>query len=206
MRLRTYAVGLVVLAGFCACTVASGPLPGRNPGTPGDHRAAVSATPAVQFEAGDPPRFSGHGNPLAAIALQSLHAARDRPLFSASRRPSPAVARPADAPVTAARSDAPPPPEPPPITLTGIITGPGLALAIFVDGSDGVIRAHTGDSLRGWTVSTVETREVTLEHAGARLTLALQSAAAVSAPPPDPSAPLRGMPVGPIVSFATASR
>ena len=94
-----------------------------------------SAGPDVSGEtsadAGRPAaQLSTTGNPLWAIPISKLSATRDRPLFSASRRPrTPTVAAaPAPTPTVAVQ---PPAPETPPFTLVGTIIGENSRIAIF---------------------------------------------------------------------------
>ena len=63
------------------------------------------------------------GNPLWAIPLNALTATRDRPLFSASRRPPPLAVGTVAPPPSRPAPAAPAPPERPPLTLMGTIIG-----------------------------------------------------------------------------------
>jgi hypothetical protein len=102
------------------------------------------------------------GNPLWAVPLESLSATQQRPIFSPSRRPRPAVAA---LPIQAAPP--PPPveqPRAPLLALVGVIASGGNSIAILVDETTkAVIRLKAGESHSGWTLSSVERREVTLE-------------------------------------------
>lgn len=197
------------MGALCTC-IATGPGISRDwqlDASPGD-RYAVTAT---RSEAVDPsmsrPLFadrtsaSGPGNPLSAIPLRSLRTTRERPLFSASRRPQPASSI-GTAPVVAAtaRAAVAPHPETPQVRLVGVIKGPDLQMGIFVDNHTRLtIRAHIGESVRGWIVSGIDRRAATIEKAGQQVKLELQAVtSATTTTPPDPSAPLQGMPVGPI--------
>jgi general secretion pathway protein N len=129
------------------------------------------------------------GNPLWSIPLSALSATRERPIFSASRRPPqaavvvPMAAGNAPAPAKAA-------PERPPLVLIGAVVGEGDAIAIFLDQtSQKIIRLRQGESLAGWELSSVRRREVMLKQAERTEILAL--------PGPDDRA---GSPASPVVS------
>jgi general secretion pathway protein N len=211
MNARGHAIRLAVLAAFCGCIAAGSGLPrGHGPDAPLDGRLQTVSSAVSESDDRPPsgrPPASGRGNPLAAIPREALRATRERPLFSPSRSPTPAVAATDAAVIAVTAREASPPPQAPPVTLVGVIKGPGLEMAVFVEGSGGpAIRVRIGDPLCGWTVSGIEGKAVTLEKAGAFMKLELHAGAAAAATPPDPSAPLQGMPVGPITPFATASR
>ena len=116
-------------------------------------------------------------NPLWAIPLSALTATRDRPLFSASRRPPPA----AEAPVAIMRPPPPPPPpaepERPNLALVGTILGGAESFGIFIDqGSRSALRLRLGQEHEGWTLRSVQRREATLEKD--------QQSVVVAMPPP----------------------
>ena len=159
------------------------------------------------------------GNPLWTIPLASLHITRERPLFSASRRPPAPIV--AETPKVSNPIPPQPPTEPekPQVTLVGIVQGPSVEMGVFVDETDkSLVRLRVGQSVRGWTVDGVDERAATLEKAEHQVKLELparntETAAATS---PDteetasvargPSAPIHGTPVGRIKPFATAER
>ena len=101
-------------------------------------------------------------NPLWAIPLSALTATRDRPLFSASRRPPP----PAVAPVAIVRPPPPPrpaEPEKPSLVLVGTILGDPDSFGIFIDQtSRSALRLRVGEQHDGWTLRSVQKREATL--------------------------------------------
>ena len=136
--------------------------PGAVPGAVdlGSHKPIPRRNP----DAGKPVRS---GNPLWAVPLSALTVTRERPIFSASRRPpQPAVIAP---PVTQVRAPAPQPPaepEHPPFTLVGAVVGEYEAIAVLVDRTNQqLIRMHQGDSHAGWELSEVLPREVTFKKA-----------------------------------------
>ncbi|MBR0799003.1 hypothetical protein JQ615_26815 [Bradyrhizobium jicamae] len=104
------------------------------------------------------------GNPLWAIPLTRLSATRDRPIFSATRRPPPPVlaAEPAPAPP-------PPPPQtkeavPPPLSLVGTIASDEESFGIFLDQSTKrSLRLRLDDDYQGWKLRTIRSREATME-------------------------------------------
>jgi hypothetical protein len=98
---------------------------------------------------------TGQANPLWAIPFSSLSATRNRPIFSATRRPSSPVQRSSSLPSLANR---------PPFTLVGVIAGQGEGIAIISDGgTKSMIRLKTGETHLGWTLRRVKGREATLQ-------------------------------------------
>jgi general secretion pathway protein N len=108
----------------------------------------------------EPARTSA--NPLWTIPLSALTATRERPIFSASRRPPP----PTVAPVTTVRTAPPRPTEPekPHLTLVGTIVGDADSFGIFIDQTGNApLRLKLGEQHDGWTLRSVQKREATLE-------------------------------------------
>jgi general secretion pathway protein N len=124
----------------------------------------------------------GSGSPLWAIPIKSLSATRDRPIFSPSRRPPPAVvAAPRIEPPRPAAKP-PEPPEQPRLTLLGTVVGESQSIGIFLDDTTkDVVRLKMGEGRRGWDLRSVRGRDVTLEKNSRAIIVAL--------PPPDPAAP-----------------
>ncbi|MGY8668359.1 hypothetical protein Q3C01_39150 [Bradyrhizobium sp. UFLA05-109] len=127
------------------------------------------------------------GNPLWAVPLSALTATEERPIFSATRRPPPraVAASPGE------EAPAPPPPKateaPLPLVLVGAVVGEGDAIAILMDRNDQkVIRMRQGESRAGWSLSSVQPREVTFKHGDRSEVLALQRLD-VRPPQSDPS-------------------
>ena len=104
------------------------------------------------------------GNPLWSVPLSRLSATRDRPIFSASRRPPPqAVAGPVAEPV---KPQAPVAlPEPLNLKLIGAVVGETDAIGVFVDrASKGIVRMRRGDIYAGWQLDSIAGREATLKN------------------------------------------
>jgi len=103
----------------------------------------------------------GRINPLWATPLTSLTAARERPIFSPSRRP-PVVVE-----LASVQSQPSPPinqPRRPLLALVGAIAGETEGFAIFLDETTkGIVRLKTGESHSGWTLRIVKGREATLQ-------------------------------------------
>jgi hypothetical protein len=134
--------------------------------TGGPDSRAVPRPPALDLDSArsqpiNPPAQAG--NPLWGVPMSSLTVTRERPIFSASRRPPapPAVARPV--------VRAPPPPRPrgpqrPQLSLVGTVGG-AEGIAVFIDQSNqSVVRLRTGEGHDGWVLRTVGPREVTLQN------------------------------------------
>lgn len=123
------------------------------------------------------------GNPLWSLPLSALTASQERPIFSATRRPQPRAI--AAAPVE--ETQLPPPPKPveapPPLFLVGAVVGAGEAIAILVNRTNQkVMRLRQGESVAGWSLISVQAREVTFKQGERSEVLAL--------PRPDEGAPV----------------
>lgn len=93
-------------------------------------------------------------NPLWAIPLGSLTAARQRPIFSPSRRPP---AGEMNYPLSAASEALGPP-----LVLLGAVAGETQSYAIFRDETTkDFVRLKIGESHSGWTLRQVNGREAT---------------------------------------------
>ena len=115
---------------------------------PQKHQAKASAAPS--------------GNAVLSVPLSKLTMTRDRPIFSASRRPPP----PPAAPVVARPVEPPKPVEKeqqPPLILVGTVAGEDSGIAVFVEqATDNVVRLRMNESYKGWTLRSIQGREVTL--------------------------------------------
>jgi len=101
------------------------------------------------------------GNPVLAIPLSQLSTTRDRPIFSPTRRPPAPPALPVVAkPVEPAK---PTQPETPPLVLVGTVAGEDSGIAVFVEQStENSVRLRLNESHQGWTLKSIQGREVTL--------------------------------------------
>lgn len=116
------------------------------------------------------------GNPLWAVPLRALSVTRERPLFSASRRPpeppAVAIAEPPPPP------RAPPPPSKPSLVLLGTIIGGASRIGIFLDeATTKTMRLMVGESHDGWVLSAVTAADARFEAADRAATLVLRPAA-----------------------------
>ena len=174
------AILLSALGALCANGIAVGQAPSQKlgAGEPISDQKRNAAEPVVARVARDasalPRRQPGQGNPLWTIPLESLRETRDRPLFSATRRPPPPVV--AEAPKVSAPVAAPQPaaPEKPQVTLVGVVHGPSTDLVVLVDETDkSLVRLRVGQSVRGWIVHGLDARAATLEKAQQQVKLEL---------------------------------
>jgi general secretion pathway protein N len=126
------------------------------------------------------------GNPLWAIPLSALTATRDRPLFSASRRP-PFVAVPTVAPPPQKQEDPPPPPEQPSFTLVGTIVSPKASVAVLQGSNpDAISRLRVGEENDGWRVRLIDLRSIVVEKGAQSVKLDLPRPNGAEAVPPGP--------------------
>jgi type II secretory pathway component PulC len=106
-------------------------------------------------------------NPLAAQSLERLSATVDRPLFSPSRRPTPA-------PVAQAPEPPVPPAPKPDLVLSGIVMdGKNTRAVVQVGAEKKILRAQIGDNIDGWTVNRIEGRKLVLSLDGRFATFTL---------------------------------
>lgn len=121
------------------------------------------------------------GNPLWSVPLSTLSVTRERPIFSASRRPPPraVVAPHVEQPIAAVIPAKAAEPERSTLVLIGSVVGDNDAVAVFLDrASQGIVRMRPGDVHAGWVLSSVVQREVILKKADYTEVLALQKSAA----------------------------
>jgi general secretion pathway protein N len=138
--------------------------------------------PAALKEAGARQRPPG-GNPLWGIPMSALSATRERPIFSASRRPP-------MPPVVAQRVAVPPPPpkpaepEQPLLTLVGTAIGKPIIVALVLDrATKTLVRVHLGEAVSGWVLRSVDSRTMTVEKNSQTVTVALPAPGSVPANP-----------------------
>jgi hypothetical protein len=100
-------------------------------------------------------------NAVLPVPLSKLSMTRDRPIFSPSRRPPP----PPPQPVIAKQVEPARPAEPelPPFVLVGTVAGGDSGIAVFVEQStENTVRLRVNESHQGWTLRSIQGREVTL--------------------------------------------
>jgi hypothetical protein len=134
-----------------------------------------------------PPVQTPSANPLWGIPLAQLSGTRERPIFSASRRPPPVTA------VAETASVKPPPRkkeiEPPQLSLVGTIASIDEGFGIFIDQSTKVaVRLKVGEDHQGWKLRQIRGREVTMEKDDRSAVLTLPQ-------PGDQSSQVRLLPV-----------
>ena len=157
LRVANRMLALTILAGMM------GVLPAGADSADRDRNSTRSeldrpASPALKTSAN---RGEQSGNPVLAIPLSQLSTTRDRPIFTPTRRPPappalPVVAKPAEP----AR---PMQPETPPLVLVGTVAGEDSGIAVFVEHStENTVRLRLNESHQGWTLKSIQGREVTL--------------------------------------------
>jgi hypothetical protein len=127
--------------------------------------APIPAEPITTVRVVAPPTApvrTPSANPLWGIPLAQLSETRERPIFSASRRPPPVAA------VTETASIKPPPRkkeiEPPQLSLVGTIASIDEGFGIFIDQSTkAAVRLKVGEDHQGWKLRQIRGREVTME-------------------------------------------
>jgi hypothetical protein len=142
--------------------------------------APVMVNAAAPAKPEEPERVKS-GSPLWAIPLATLTTTRERPIFSPSRRPPPAVA---PVPLVAAPQQRPKPVEikRPQLALVGTIAGPEQSVGIFVDQTTkAALRLKIGDEYQSWRLRAVAPREVTLEDREQTMVLRLPAPGASAA-------------------------
>ena len=121
----------------------------------------------------DPDAAAQGANPLWTIPLSSLTMTRDRPLFSASRRPASLAVQTAAPPP--APHPAPVAPASPTLELIGTIVGPATSLAMVKDAAThAVTRLREGEEASGWRLKTVTLRSIIVEKGEQSAVLGLQ--------------------------------
>jgi general secretion pathway protein N len=161
-----------LFATFCAlaATAAADPIDEAARPTPeieGPSAPAMERTGAVDAAgvpeappASDQSAKPRPGNPLWTVPLSALSATRDRPLFSASRRP-PIVAVPMAAPPPKQEAVAPLPPERPLLALIGTIVSPRASIAMLQgSSSEAISRLRIGEENDGWRIQGIDLRSI----------------------------------------------
>lgn len=176
-----------------ASTLSTEEVPGNTAGSPKHAPLAGQGTENNKGENDAAPRRVAapaeplFANPLWGLPLARLSTTRERPIFSASRRP-PAPTPTYVAPVAFSEPAKPPAPELPAMALVGTIIGiDGYRMAIFRDTSDAskqdALRLRIGESYHGWEVRLISSREAGLVKNGEQAVLELPEPG-TSPPPP----------------------
>jgi hypothetical protein len=140
---------------------------------------AAEDRPAVQDE--QPPS----GNPLWGIPIKQLSATRDRPIFSPSRRPPPAMV---DRPVAVVNPivQKPAEPERPRLSLLGTIVNGDDGFGIFMDQATKTsLRIRIGEAYQGWTLRLLQPGSVTLIRGQQSAVLEFPKPASDATPAPE---------------------
>jgi hypothetical protein len=112
------------------------------------------------------------GNPLWFVPLEGLSATRERPIFSATRRPAAAASMPLTTAVRVPERLGEP--ERLQLALIGTIVGTREGFGVFVDDTTkSVVRLRAGDDYHGWVLRAVRGRDATLEKGDQTQTLSL---------------------------------
>jgi hypothetical protein len=162
---RTILVGLMTFCGLVTAVSQEPPSENATKGAQSSTHPITADLPHNNASQGS----IGRGNPLWSISLATLTATRERPIFSASRRPPPVEVKvsPTQAPSAVQ----------PMLALVGAIAGETEGIAIFLDGTTkDIIRLRTGETHAGWTLQEVKAREVILQNE--------QKTAVLMLPPP----------------------
>lgn len=175
----------ILSATFFAAAAAAGPIDEpaghppkvqRAPATEGTGVANAAANPSGEPRPSDPSERPRAGNALWTVPLDTLSATRDRPLFSASRRP-PLVAAPIAAPPPKQEALAPPPPERPLLTLVGTILSPKATIAMLQgSNTETILRLRVGQENDGWLVRGISLRSIVVEKGAQSVELGLPKA------------------------------
>jgi hypothetical protein len=109
--------------------------------------------------AAEPPALAG--NPLWKLPVTELSSTRERPIFSASRRPptTPTYVTP----VTVRPPVKPPEMGPPAVSLVGTVIGSNVHIGVFLEtATKNVVRLRVGEDHQDWVLRLITAREVTL--------------------------------------------
>ena len=111
--------------------------------------------------AADAERPATTGNPLWILPIAELSSTRERPIFSATRRPptTPTYV----APVTVRPPVKPPELERPAVSLVGTVIGTDAHIGVFLEtATKNAVRLRVGENHQGWVLRLITAGEVTL--------------------------------------------
>ena len=165
LRLTNAALVRTILSGataamICACPAAADSVDQiENP-----TQVELRQVPPPQPQKSSPDVTTSVGNVVLAVPLSKLSMTRDRPIFSPSRRPPPP---PAMMPVIARPIERAKPAEPenPPLVLVGTVVGEDSGIAVLVEqATENVVKLRVNESHQGWTLRSIQGREVTFQN------------------------------------------
>jgi hypothetical protein len=166
----------------------------EGPSAPATERTGVADTAGHSgaLRTPDPAGKSRPGNPLWTVPLDALSGTRDRPLFSASRRP-PIVAVPIVASPPKEEALAPPPPARPLLTLIGTIVSPKASVAMLQgSGAEAISRLRVGQDNDGWQVRGISLRSIVVEKGAQSVELDMPKPNETPAESSSPTIPAAG--------------
>ena len=165
LRLTNAALVWTILSGATAAMICAYPAAAdlvdqiENP-----TQVELRQVPPPQPQKSSPDVTTSVGNVVLAVPLSKLSMTRDRPIFSPSRRPPPP---PAMMPVIARPIERAKPAEPenPPLVLVGTVVGEDAGIAVLVEqATENVVKLRVNESHQGWTLRSIQGREVTFQN------------------------------------------
>ena len=165
LRLTNAALVWTILSGATAAMICAYPAAAdsvdqiENP-----TQVELRQVPPPQPQKSSPDVTTSVGNVVLAVPLSKLSMTRDRPIFSPSRRPPPP---PAMMPVIARPVERAKPAEPenPPLVLVGTVVGEDSGIAVLVEqATENVVKLRVNESHQGWTLRSIQGREVTFQN------------------------------------------
>jgi general secretion pathway protein N len=165
LRLTNAALVWTILSGATAAMICAYPAAAdsvdqiENP-----TQVELRQVPPPQPQKSSPDVTTSVGNVVLAVPLSKLSMTRDRPIFSPSRRPPPP---PAMMPVIARPIERAKPAEPenPPLVLVGTVVGEDSGIAVLVEqATENVVKLRVNESHQGWTLRSIQGREVTFQN------------------------------------------
>ncbi len=138
----------------------------------------------IQAGLGQVPEIKGGGADKIGSALGDLASYNEiweRPLFFATRRPSPAsddIPKIEEPPAQAAQA------EPPKVTLKAVVISPKGKTVMLADQTNGAtLRLVTGETVQGWAVADIDSETATLRNGTQETVLVLRDFSKPASPP-----------------------